>query len=128
VAWTNLPPRSIAADQPHRDPEMPSFQENLATLKQPADGLARLELYGDGYAPEAVIENAPGSAGSLKVYYEVAVEFGGIGPKAAEKALQLYAEHVADARANPGKHPNIDRLFEVIDKDLYFSVRAIPKG
>ncbi|MEY3036473.1 MAG: hypothetical protein RLZ34_1083, partial [Pseudomonadota bacterium] len=24
--------------------------------------------------------------------------------------LQWFAEHVSDAQANPGKHPNIDRL------------------
>lgn len=106
---------------------MPTFDENLQTLKQSTDGIARLELYGDGYEPEAVIENKPGSAGSVKVYFEVAVEFGGIGPKAAHKALELYAEHVADARAHPGRHPNIDRLFQIIDQDLYYSVKAIPR-
>lgn len=106
---------------------MASFQENLDKLKQSTEGIARLELYGDGYEPEAVIENRPGSAGSLKIYYEVAVEFGGIGPKAAAKALELYGEHVEDARAHPGKHPNIDRLFEIIDHNLYYSVKAVPR-
>ena len=107
---------------------MPTFKENLETLKQNTDNLAALEFYGDGYEPDFVIENREGSAGSFKVYYEVAVEFGGVGPKAAQKALELYAEHVEDAKANPGKHPNIDRLFEIIDQDLYYSVRAVPKA
>lgn len=106
---------------------MASFEENLKTLKQNADAIAALELYGEGYEPLAVIENKPGQAGSLAVYYEVAVDFGGIGPKAAERALALYAEHVEDARANPGRHPNIDRLFHIIDENLHYSVKAVPK-
>ncbi|MBK7002796.1 MAG: DUF2322 family protein [Rhodoferax sp.] len=30
------------------------------------------------------------------------------------KELALFAEHTANARANPGNHPNIDRLLEVV--------------
>lgn len=106
---------------------MPTFKENLENLKQNTDNLAALKFFGDGYEPDFVIENKEGTAGSLKVYYEVAVDFGGLSPKAAEKALELFAEHVEAAKAEPGKHPNIDRLFEIIDKDLYYSVRAVPK-
>ncbi|WP_455385637.1 DUF2322 family protein [Acidihalobacter prosperus] len=105
---------------------MPSFAENLAQLPS-VDGLQALELYGDGYEPEAVIENVPGSQGSLAVYYHVAVQHGGLTPKAAQEALELFAEHTEDARANPGAHPNIDRLFRIIDEDLFYSVKAIPK-
>lgn len=104
---------------------MPSFAENLASLPS-VDGIARLELYaGDSYEPIGVIENAPGQAGSLAVYYKVAVDFGGIGPSAARKALELYAEHTEDARAHPGKHPNIDRLFAIVERQDYLSVKAI---
>jgi len=106
---------------------MASFAENLETLPS-VEGLERLELYAaDSHEPSAVIENRPGQSGSLAVYYKVAVDFGGIGPSAAERALDLYAEHVEDARAHPGKHPNIDRLLEVLDAGTYYSVRAIPR-
>lgn len=104
-----------------------SFAENLEAFTQNTDKLAAIELYGDGYEPEAVIENKPGSAGSLKVYYEMSVKHGGIGPKAAEEALELFAEHTADAKENPGKHPNIDRLFSIIENKQYLSVKAINK-
>ncbi|MEJ2059736.1 MAG: DUF2322 family protein [Gammaproteobacteria bacterium] len=107
---------------------MPTFEENLKQLKQPSDTVATLEFYADGYEPEFVIENKPGSSGSLAVYYEVSVTHGGITPKAAEQALELFAEHTDDARANPGKHPNIDRLFKIIDEGLFYSVKAIPKS
>jgi hypothetical protein len=107
---------------------MPSLTENLATLKQNAEGLERLELYGDGYAPDWVVENRTGSTASLRIYYEVAVEFGGIGPSAARRALELYGEKVEEARAEPGRHPNIDRLLQIIEQDLHYSVRAVPRG
>ena len=106
---------------------MPSFAENLKQLPS-VDDLQALELYGDGYEPEAVIENAPGSQGSLAVYYHVAVQHGGLTPKAAQEALELFAEHTDDARAKPGAHPNIDRLFRIIEQDLFYSVKAVPKA
>jgi hypothetical protein len=56
------------------------------------------------------------------------VQHGGLTPKAAQEALELFAEHTEDARANPGAHPNIDRLFRIIDEDLFYSVKAIPKA
>ena len=41
--------------------------------------------------------------------------FGSINVEAAIEGLSLYAEHTADAEDHPGKHPNIDRLFQVIE-------------
>jgi len=31
---------------------------------------------------------------------------------------EWFAEHIEDAKANPGKHPNIDLLFKVINENL----------
>lgn len=104
---------------------MSRFEENLNALPS-IDQYSRMELYADGVAPAAVIENKDGSRGSLRVYYHVSLKWGGIGPSAAKDALELYAEHTDDARANPGKHPNIDRLFQVIANDEYYSVRCYP--
>lgn len=105
---------------------MRTFAENLAALPA-VDHLERLDLYVDGSdAPAAAIANVPGQQGSLRVYYALAVEFGGIGPAAARKGLELYAEHAADARAQPGRHPNIDRLLEVIASGRVYAVRAVP--
>ena len=104
---------------------MPTFEENLATLPN-VDAYAQMKLFGESGAAEALLENKPGSHGSFRVYYHVALKWGGIGPKAAIEALDLFAEHTDDARKNPGRHLNIDRLFEVIDKDIYYSVRCYP--
>lgn len=102
---------------------MSQFEENLKTLPS-IEQYARLELYANGVEPSGLIENGDGSRGSLRIYYHVSLKWGGIGPSAAKEALELYAEHADDARANPGKHPNIDRLFQVIENDEYYSVRC----
>lgn len=107
---------------------MSRFEENLQNLKQNTDQVAKIELYGDGFEPEHEILNQPGQAASLAIYYEVAVEFGGITPKSAEKAIELYAEKADEAKANPGQHPNIDRLFEVIKDNRFYSLKAINKA
>ncbi|MFN3397475.1 MAG: DUF2322 family protein [Sulfurimicrobium sp.] len=40
--------------------------------------------------------------------------------------MRLYAEHTGDARRNPGKHPNIDRLFDIIHSGASYSARLTP--
>lgn len=100
------------------------FQENLAGLA-PADHLDHIELQGaEGLA--GVIENKPGSQGSLRVYQHLAVNFGRIDAAAAREGLALYAEHTDNARAHPGKHPNIDRLLRVLADDLILIPRLVP--
>lgn len=101
--------------------------EKAAGLLLPAEDLVRLELYGEDHESAGVIENRPGQTLSLSIYHQVAAEFGGIGPAAARRALELYGEHVEAARAHPGTHPNIDRLFRIIAEDLHLTVRAISK-
>jgi len=38
--------------------------------------------------------------------------------------LKLYAEHTEDAQINPGKHPNIDRLLDVLDTGEVLTVEV----
>ena len=75
--------------------------------------LAAIQLLDSAGEVVATIENKPGQAGSLAVYNHLAQLHGLIGPEAARRGLELYAEHVEDARQNPGKHPNIDRLLRL---------------
>lgn len=100
-----------------------SFAENLASLP-PVGHLAALELFGHG-EPAGRIENRPGQAGSLRIYHAVAVD-GRIDAAAARQALLLYGEHLADAEANPGRHPNIDRLRRLVACDAVLTVVAVP--
>jgi hypothetical protein len=86
-----------------------TFADNLKQLPGIAH-LAAIQLLDAEGAVVATIEHKPGQTGSLALYNHLGQTFGAITPEAAKKGLELYAEHVADARANPGKHPNIDRL------------------
>jgi hypothetical protein len=103
---------------------MTQFKANLDTFPQ-IDGIARLELLDSNGNIAGVIENKAGSQGSLRLYLHLANLYGNITPEAAEKGLELYAEHTADAEENPGKHPNIDRLFEVIENKQPLTIRKI---
>jgi hypothetical protein len=89
-----------------------SFADNLALLPD-AVGI-RLRLRDAAGKEIARIDNATGTAGSFKLYAYLAQAFGAITPEAAQRGIELYAEHSADAREQPGKHPNIDRLFDCI--------------
>ncbi|MDD4880198.1 MAG: DUF2322 family protein [Gallionellaceae bacterium] len=89
-----------------------SFAENLNLLPETGQ-LAAIKLTGpDGET--GLIENIPGSQGSVRVYAWLLAKYGDLGRMAAAEGLELYAEHVADARAQPGKHPNIDRLLAIV--------------
>jgi hypothetical protein len=103
---------------------MPTFKENLDTFPQ-IDGIARLELLDASGQISGIIENKAGSQGSLRLYLELARQFGDITPDAARAGCTLYAEHTEDARLHPGKHPNIDRLFELIAREATLQVRSI---
>jgi hypothetical protein len=89
-----------------------AFAEQLKQLPS-ASHLAALELLDPQGAVVARIENKPGQAGSLAVYAALAAKHGSIHAAAAQEGLAIYDEHTADARAHPGKHPNIDRLLTI---------------
>ncbi len=100
-----------------------TFAENLKPLPK-VSHLAALQLFaGDEWV--ATIENKPGQAGSLAVYNHLAQLFGAITPEAAKKGLELYAEIAIDARANPGKHGNIDRLLKLLEEPRTLRVKQI---
>ncbi len=86
-----------------------AFAENLKQLPR-ISHLAAIQLLDSGGTVLAAIENKPGQAGSLSIYNHLGQIYGAITAEAARKGLELYAEHTEDARQNPGKHPNIDRL------------------
>ncbi len=97
------------------------FKENLEAL--PAAKGEQLVLRDADGAKVAVIANAPGTAGSFRVYAHLAAKYGAINANAAQEGLEIYAEHMDDARLNPGKHPNIDRLLEVLSNKRLYSTQ-----
>lgn len=102
-----------------------AFADNLKQLPSISQ-LTALELRNAASELVATIENKPGKAGSLAVYHALAAQHGSINVAAAEQGLALFAEHTTDARAHPGKHPNIDRLLEVMATGQGYSVKLIP--
>lgn len=92
-----------------------TFSENLKKLPG-VSHLAAIRLLDADDNVVASIEHKPGQVGSLAVYNHLAQIHGAITPEAARQGLELYAEHTEDARANPGKHPNIDRLIGLIEE------------
>ena len=122
----NQLPEDVATPVPAAPaaPKSSAFAANLKTLPK-VSHLAALTLSdADGNAI-ATIENKPGQAGSLAVYNHLAQIWGAITPEAAAKGLDIYAEHTEDARLHPGKHPNIDRLFELLRTQQTLRVKHV---
>jgi len=105
---------------------MTTFAELLASLPA-VDHLQAIELLPEGGGTPVRIENKPGQAGSLRLYHALFQRFGVIDRAAAEEGLRLYAEHTADAQAHPGKHPNIDRLFAIVNDGASYRVTLIAR-
>lgn len=101
-----------------------TFAETLKQLPK-VSHLAALELIDADEALVGVIENKPGQGGSLAVYNHLAQLYGAISPEAAKKGLELYAEHTEDAKLNPGKHPNIDRLIGLMERRETLRVKQV---
>ncbi|HEZ5430710.1 TPA: DUF2322 family protein [Neisseria meningitidis] len=91
-----------------------NFQDYLATFPS-IDHLGGLDVQDADGKTVHHIPAVQGKLGSLKLYNALAEHFDGkLGKEAAEQGLIWFAEHVADARAHPGKHPNIDLLENVV--------------
>jgi len=90
-----------------------AFADNLKQLPR-ISHLAAIQLLDGEGTVAATIEHKPGQTGSLSIYNHLGQIYGAITVDAAKKGLELYAEHVEDARQNPGKHPNIDRLLAIV--------------
>lgn len=78
-----------------------------------------------------VIHHIPaieGKLGSLKLYNALAEQFARqLNAKSAQQGLIWFAEHVEDAKQNPGKHPNIDLLFKVLEHHHQWQLKVIYK-
>ncbi len=88
------------------------FADTLKTLPEFAG--ARIVLTDAAGAEVGMIANAPGSAGSFRVYAYLLQQYGALNAEAAAEGLAVFAEHTEDASRNPGKHPNIDRLIGIL--------------
>lgn len=101
---------------------MKKFSELLPTLAA-ADHVQRIILTTAEGNSAGVIENKPGSQGSIRVYYHLQQKWGQLNVDAAQDGLAIYAEHTEEAKLHPGKHPNIDRLLGIIRDQATLSVQ-----
>lgn len=102
---------------------MQKFSDVLQTLDD-ASHVERIELFNSDGTNAGVLENKPGSQGSVKVYYHLFRMYGEISLDAAVEGLSLYAEHTDDAENCPGKHPNVDRLLNILEDEKPLSVKV----
>ena len=64
-----------------------------------------------------------GEAVIHRLYHALAEKFNGkLDRTSAQQGIEWFAEHVEDAKQNPGKHPNIDLLFKVVAEELNYSL------
>ncbi len=103
---------------------MQKFSDVLLTLDN-TDHVKRIELYHENGSAAGVIDNKPGSQGSVKVFHHLYKMYGGITLDAAVEGLSLYAEHTEDAENCPGKHPNVDKLINVLENEEPLTVKVI---
>jgi hypothetical protein len=99
------------------------FADTLKTLPEFAG--EQLVLTDCNGAEVAAITNAPGTAGSFRVYAYLAQQYGEINAEAAAEGLAIFAEHTEDASQHPGRHPNIDRLIAILTTGIPLSARVI---
>jgi hypothetical protein len=50
--------------------------------------------------------------------------YGEISLDAAVEGLSLFAEHTEDAENCPGKHPNVDRLLNILEDEKPLTVKV----
>jgi hypothetical protein len=105
---------------------MQKFSDILQSLDD-ASHVQCIELFNSDGSPAGAIENKPGSQGSVKVYYHLFRMYGEISLDAAVEGLSLFAEHTADAENCPGKHPNVDRLLNLLEDEQPLTVKVTEK-
>ena len=100
------------------------FKDVLNTLPD-IDHVIKIKLYDTNGNFVDDIENLQGTQGSLKVYFDLYKNFKEINLEAAQKGLELFSEHTAEAKNYPGNHPNIDRLIDILRTNNILRIETI---
>ena len=101
-----------------------SFKQVLNVLPD-IEHIDKINLYDLNDNLVDAIENMQGTQGSLKVYFYLYKNFKEINLAAAQKGLELFSEHTAEAKKNRGSHPNIDRLINIVKTNDTLRVETI---
>ena len=103
---------------------MKNFNATLAIFEN-INNIKEIKLFNANGHEAGNILNKPGSQRSIKLYNHLFLIFGELNKNAAIEGLDLYCEHVEDAKNNPGKHPNIDRLLDIVKKNETLRIEII---
>ena len=88
--------------------EMERFRERVAALRLDPAAIDCVNIYGEH---GGVIQNKRGKEGSIGIYASITSNDGYISAEGARKGLAVFGAALRkEARENPGKHPEIDRL------------------
>ena len=101
-----------------------SFKQVLNNLPD-IEQIKKINLYDQNDNLVDAIVNMQETQGSLKVYFYLYENFKEINLSAAQKGLELFSEHTAEAKKNPGSHPNIDRLINIVTTNDTLRVETI---
>lgn len=101
------------------------FKDYLSTFPS-IDHLSKLEIVDQQNKVIHTIPAVEGKLGSLRLYNALAVKFDGqLNSQSAAQGLIWFAEYLNDAKQNPGKHPNIDLLFDVIENKSNLQLKPV---
>ncbi len=98
------------------------FRDNIESMTPPCPAIGVLRVFLDR-EPIRTVADIPGQSGSLRVLAAVQNN-GTINKQGIARALEIFAPLVADARANPTKHPTIDLLLGLAE-DQTLSVETV---
>lgn len=100
------------------DANLAQFYSNLEQMTTACPEVGVVKIYLDT-ALIRTVANLPGQAGSLRVLNTVQSN-GTISRQGVVRALEVFSPLVADAGANPGKHPTIDLLLGLAEDQTLF--------
>jgi|TARA_B100001093_G_scaffold489337_1_gene527408 hypothetical protein len=103
---------------------MEKFKDILETLEE-ASHVRRIDLFDQANNLNGSILSKPGTLGSIRVYHHLWKTFGVIDVNAAIEGIELFSEHVKAAEDHPGRHPNIDRLLQIIEDESVLTIKII---
>jgi hypothetical protein len=103
---------------------MQNFKDVLETLED-ASHVKRIDLFDQDNNLKGSILSKPGTSGSIRVYHHLWKNFGIIDVNAAIEGIELFSEHVKAAENHPGRHPNIDRLLQIIEDESVLTIKII---
>jgi len=104
-----------------------TFNDRVNALNLNVDALQEVRVH----LPSGphIIPNQEGKKASLQIYSAITTNDGYISVNEAKKGLSIFGDELRnEARINPGKHPNIDILENIVSSDSKLRVDVIRKN